>query len=97
MTVQVSWAHPIDRFSAISLTGLQLFKVGYLMLPGLSWAEVLWLASGLMTGLYFKLADYHAVLEGDALHYCRSHTMWHVSLPLAFTAHTLWQLRISVC
>ena len=96
---QVSWAHPIDRASAVALTGFQLFKLLFLMLPTMSWPEVLWLAGGLAAGIYFKVADYYALFEGNALRYRRSHTLWHVCLPFAFTAHTLarWYNVRDVC
>ena len=95
----MSWAHPVDRASAVTLTGFQLFKLLYLMLPTMSWPEVLWLAGGLAAGLYFKVADYYALFEGDALRYRRSHTLWHASLPFAFSAHALarWYRESGTC
>ena len=99
LALQVSWAHPIDRSSAITLTALQLYKVLYLMLPAMTALELVWLVSSLGLGLSFKVAGYHALLAGDAESFRRNHTLWHMSFPLAFGLHTsvLWYLCAGNC
>eukprot|EP00966_Prymnesium_polylepis_P327948 7383770-Prymnesium_polylepis.1 len=96
---RVSWAHPVDRFSAVALTFFQAYKLGFLVRATMSWPELLWLAGGLGVGIFYKVADYHALLAGDALRYRRTHTAWHVSLPFVFAAHTLvqWYLQRDSC
>ncbi|KAL1507823.1 hypothetical protein AB1Y20_007431 [Prymnesium parvum] len=96
---QVSWAHPLDRLSAVSLTGFQLVKICYLVFHSLAWIEIIWLVGGLLTGLSYKVADYYALLDDDALRYRRTHMLWHVSLPLVFVSHTLarWYLLSEQC
>lgn len=93
---QVSWAHPIDRVSAVLLTFFQTYKVFFLMWSSLLWIEVLWLASGIVIGIYYKISDYSAILDGNALAYRRSHTLWHVCLPAAFISHSLARWYIFV-
>ena len=84
----MSWAHPLDRVSALSLTALQFYKVFWVLLPSLYAAELGWFGVGLATAVSLKVADYYAILEGDAARYERTHLLWHVSLPFVFSAHT---------
>lgn len=84
---QVSWAHPCDRVSALSLVALQFFKVFWVLMPTFSPAEAVWFAGGLAVAIWCKVADYHAILAGDESRYERTHLLWHLSLPVTFGGH----------
>ena len=79
-----SIAHPIDRFSAVALTGLQVFKFGFMLLPDMDAIDMAWTGITLTLAIVCKMADYKAMQSKSISFYRRSHFWWHVRrrLPL---------------
>mmetsp|Transcript_62590 Transcript_62590/g.104176 ORF Transcript_62590/g.104176 Transcript_62590/m.104176 type:complete len:250 (-) Transcript_62590:286-1035(-) len=91
---QESFFHIVDRVSAISLTGLQFFKL-FVIPPGsLPFFERCWLLACLLIGLLFKVFDYYCIVTDDVHAYRRSHTLWHFTFPFGFgcfSLHCWWK------
>ena len=69
----VSYAHPIDRFSAVTLTGLQFVKFGVMLRPWMDRVDALWTGTALLVAIGCKMADYDAMQSKSISYYRRSH------------------------
>ncbi len=81
-----SWAHPVDRASAMFLVIVQFFKF-VLVLPRAtppvtSPAELAWVGVGVAFGVAVKVIGYRQLILGHERRYAIAHIMWHLSLPL---------------
>jgi hypothetical protein len=86
-----SFAHPIDRFSAVTLTFFQVYKFGILLRPVLGPVDLAWVGTTLAIGFGCKFADYQAMQSRNISMYRRSHFWWHVSLPLGFGTYCIYR------
>lgn len=68
-----SIAHPIDRFSAVTLTFFQFYKFGILLWPAMDTPDKVWTSTTLAFAVVCKMADYHAMRANDISLYRRSH------------------------
>ena len=74
----VSIAHPIDRFSAVALTALQVYKFGFMLLPYMDTIDMVWTGVTLILAIICKMFDYKAMQSKSVSFYRRSHFWWHV-------------------
>ena len=92
MVGRPSYAHAVDRCSALTLTALQPAKF-LLLTPHVSHAELAWIWGGILVGVGFKVAGYRAIINDDVDAFRRMHILWHVSLPLALSAWAVARWR----
>ena len=92
MVGRPSYAHAVDRCSALTLTALQPAKF-LLLTPHLSPAELAWIWGGILVGVGFKIAGYRAIINDDVDAFRQTHILWHVSLPLALSAWAMSRWR----
>ena len=83
--------HAVDRFSAVSLTFLQVYKFGVVLRPWMTPLDMAWTGVTLVTAVACKMADYHAMQSDDMHLYIRSHFWWHVTLPLGLGSFCLYK------
>lgn len=88
-----SWAHPVDRASAVSLCAVQVLKFCVILPAHLSARQRVWVVGGIGGALACKVRGYHAILANDVHSYRRSHILWHLSLPLVIGALNAWRWR----
>jgi len=86
-----SWAHPLDRLSAVCLTALQIWKYGFYLRTELKLVDIIWTGGTLLFGIVSKLIDNYALfVKKDEALYARTHFLWHAVFPIGFGSYVIY-------